>query len=152
MFAHSRLSSGYFVILHYYWRVSLHYIVPALLYYCAVHHQMTDNNSQCSIFMHVKFIYSEKSTKFCKIFTLLLIVCTVVKSKVKVSQNFVAFSEYMNFIYQNRRYQSVRDMLTKNLYNFNCICLYHLPKMRPSYDPSCAARSSVLSTLWSFSI
>ena len=97
MFAHSRLSSGYFVILHYYWRVSLHYIVPALLYYCAVHHQMTDNNSQCSIFMHVKFIYSEKSTKFCKIFTLLLIVCTVVKSKGKVSQNFVAFSDYMNF-------------------------------------------------------
>ena len=45
----------------------------------------------------VKFIYSEKATKFYKIFTLLLTVCTVVKSKVKISQNFVAFSEYMNF-------------------------------------------------------
>ena len=45
-----------------------------------------------------KFIYSEKATKFCKIFTLLLTVCTVVKSKGKISQNFVAFSEYyMNF-------------------------------------------------------
>ena len=46
----------------------------------------------------VKFIYSEEATKFCEIFTLLLTVCTVVKSKVKISQNFVAFSEYMNFI------------------------------------------------------
>ena len=46
----------------------------------------------------VKFIYSEKATKFCEIFTLLLTECTVVKSKVKISQNFVAFSEYVNFI------------------------------------------------------
>ena len=45
----------------------------------------------------LKFIYSEKATKFCEIFTLLLTVCTAVKSKVKISQNFVAFSEYMNF-------------------------------------------------------
>ena len=44
-----------------------------------------------------KFIYSVKATKFCDIFTLLLTVCTVVKSKVKISQNFVAFLEYMNF-------------------------------------------------------
>ena len=45
----------------------------------------------------LKFIYSEKATKFCKILTLLLTVCTVVKSKVKISQNFVAFLEYTNF-------------------------------------------------------
>ena len=43
------------------------------------------------------FIYSEKATKFCEIFPLLLTVHTVVKSKGKISQNFVAFSEYMNF-------------------------------------------------------
>ena len=47
----------------------------------------------------LKFIYSEKATKFCEIFTLLLPVCTVNKSKVKISQNFVAFSEYTNFTY-----------------------------------------------------
>ena len=47
--------------------------------------------------MIIKFIYSEKATKFCEIFTLLLTVGTVVKSKVNISQNFVAFSEYMNF-------------------------------------------------------
>ena len=46
----------------------------------------------------VKFIYSEKATKFSEIFTLLLsYVVPPVKSKVKISQNFVAFSEYMNF-------------------------------------------------------
>ena len=45
----------------------------------------------------IKFIYIEKATQFCEIFILLLTVCTVVKSKVKISQNFVAFSEYMNF-------------------------------------------------------
>ena len=45
----------------------------------------------------VKFIYSEKATKFYEIFPLLLTVCTVVKSKGKISQNFAAFSEYMNF-------------------------------------------------------
>ena len=45
----------------------------------------------------VKFIYSEKATKLRVISTLLLSVCTVDKSKVEISQNFVAFSEYTNF-------------------------------------------------------
>ena len=45
----------------------------------------------------LKFIYSEKATKFCENFTLLLTDCTVDKSKVKILQNFVALSEYVNF-------------------------------------------------------
>ena len=45
----------------------------------------------------LKFIYSEKATKFCEIFTFLLSYVVPVKSKVKISQNFVAFSVYMNF-------------------------------------------------------
>ena len=45
----------------------------------------------------LKFIHSEKATKFCKIFTLLLSYVVPVKSKVKILQNLVAFSEYMNF-------------------------------------------------------
>ena len=45
----------------------------------------------------LKFIYSEKAPKFCEIFPLLLTVCTAVKIKGKISQNFVAFSEYTNF-------------------------------------------------------
>ena len=47
----------------------------------------------------IKFIYSEKATKFCKISNLLLPVCTVDKSKVEISQNFVALSEYTSFKY-----------------------------------------------------
>ena len=50
----------------------------------------------------LKFIYSEKATKFCKISTLLCLFFVVtVKSTVQISQNFVAFSEYMNFIYSS---------------------------------------------------
>ena len=48
-------------------------------------------------FSLLKFIYSEKATKFCEIFLLLLTAVHTVKSKGKISQNFVAFSEYMNF-------------------------------------------------------
>ena len=45
----------------------------------------------------LKFTCSEKATKFCEISTLLLSYVVPVKRKVKISQNFVAFSEYMNF-------------------------------------------------------
>ena len=45
----------------------------------------------------LKFIYSEKVTKFCETFPLLLTTVHTVESKGKISQNFVAFSEYMNF-------------------------------------------------------
>ena len=47
----------------------------------------------------VKFIYSEKATKFCKISSLLLSYVVPVKSKVEIQQDFVVFSEYMNFKY-----------------------------------------------------
>ena len=45
----------------------------------------------------VKLIHSEKGTKFCEISTLFLTGTTKDKSKVEISQNFVAFSEYVNF-------------------------------------------------------
>ena len=48
--------------------------------------------------MALKFINSEKATKFCEISTLLLSYIVPVKSKVEILQNCVAFSEYMNFI------------------------------------------------------
>ena len=47
--------------------------------------------------VHLKFIYYEKATKFCEIFPLLLTTVHTVKSKEKILQNFMAFSEYMNF-------------------------------------------------------
>ena len=46
---------------------------------------------------NIKFIYSEKATKVCEVFPLLLTTVHTVKSKGKISQNFDAFSEYMNF-------------------------------------------------------
>ena len=49
------------------------------------------------IHLAVKFIYSEKASTFCEISTLLLSYVVPVKIKVEISQNFVAFSEYMNF-------------------------------------------------------
>ena len=52
----------------------------------------------CSLLWYIEFICSEKTTKFYEIFTLLLSYVVPVKSKMKISQNFVAFSEYMNFI------------------------------------------------------
>ena len=48
----------------------------------------------------LKFIYSEKATKFCEISTVDLSYVVPVRSTVEISQNFVAFSEYMNFIIQ----------------------------------------------------
>ena len=56
----------------------------------------------------VKFIFSEKATKFCKISIVDLSYVVPVKSTVEISQNFVAFSEYMNFTYLESRYLIVR--------------------------------------------
>ena len=52
------------------------------------------------IILLVKFIYSEKATKVCEILH-------TVKSKGKISQNFVAFSEYMNFT-ENSSFELLR--------------------------------------------
>ena len=62
----------------------------------------------CAVHVLLKFIYSEKATKFWEIFTLLLSYVVQVKSKVKISQNFVAFSEYMNFIYNEIIWQNLK--------------------------------------------
>ena len=39
---------------------------------------------------------------FCEIFTLLLTVCTVIKSKVEISQNFEASLKFLNFVKKER--------------------------------------------------
>ena len=68
----------------------------------------------------LKFIYSEKATKFCEIFTLLLSYIMPVKSKVKILQNFVAFSEYMNFNSRNFADKSrILQKLFKNVTNIS---------------------------------
>ena len=50
-----------------------------------------------TLWVRLKFIYSEKATIFCKISAVDLSYMITVKSTVKILQNFVAFSEYMNF-------------------------------------------------------
>ena len=65
----------------------------------------------------LKFIYSEKATTFCKIFTLLLSYVVPVKSKVKISHNYVAFSEYMNF---NKNVQVHSKKIVKTLLEIFC--------------------------------
>ena len=47
--------------------------------------------------MFVKFIHSEKASKFCEISTIDLSYVVPVKSTVEISQSFLAFSEYMKF-------------------------------------------------------
>ena len=49
------------------------------------------------LFWLIKFIYSEKATNFCKISTVDLSDVVTIKYMVEISQNLVAFSEYMNF-------------------------------------------------------
>ena len=70
----------------------------------------------------IKFIHSEKAKKFCKIFNLLLTGNTQDKSKMKISQNHVAFSEYMNF--------NTEQLLSARLWQFDqtrklCKASYH---------------------------
>ena len=47
--------------------------------------------------IQIKVVYFEKAIKFCEISTLLLSTVHSNKSKEEISQNFVAFSKYMNF-------------------------------------------------------
>ena len=51
----------------------------------------------------LKFTYSEKATKFCKISALLLSYVVPIKSKLDISQNFVAFLEFTNFKARNQK-------------------------------------------------
>ena len=67
-------------------------------------------------FSHLKFIYSEKATKFYEISTVDLSYVVPVKFTGEISQNFVAFSEYTNFNTRNS------DTCTLEVY-------YHISKV-----------------------
>ena len=74
-----------------------YFVVPKLLQKqgnTRLHFSFAKTELFSFFFVYSKFIYSEKATTFFEISTLLL---TVVKSKLEISLNFVAFSEYMNF-------------------------------------------------------
>ena len=77
--------------------------------------------------MKQTLIHSEKAKKFCKIFPLLLTTVHTVKSKGKISQNFVAFSEYMNFIVNILQCICLKDesKIKPDFYNLDCMLLIH---------------------------
>ena len=78
---------------HQAWFYDMFLIVFVGIYQCHIVFTPTQMHKNLSI----KFVYSEKATKFCEIFTLLLTTVHTDKSKVKISQNVVVFFEYMNF-------------------------------------------------------
>ena len=61
--------------------------------------------------LNVKFIYSEKATKFYEISTVDLSYVVPVKYKVEISQNFLAFSKYLNCIVLNLVFEAVNFSL-----------------------------------------
>ena len=65
------------------------------------------HNIRCVMVFSVKFIYSEKATKFCKISTIDLSYVVTFKFTVEISQTFVTFTEYMNF--KDGRAKKIRD-------------------------------------------
>ena len=70
------------------WKNLLNFVLWNFSHLCPFHNLL---------YMYIKFIYSEKATKFCEISTVDLSYVVTVKSTMEISQNFVAFSEYMNF-------------------------------------------------------
>ena len=58
---------------------------------------MSDDDVEFQGEILLKFIFSKKATKFCKISTLDLSHVVTVKYTVEISHNFVAISESMNF-------------------------------------------------------
>ena len=68
----------------------------------------------------LKFIYPEMATNFCKITTVDLFYVVLVKFGMEILQNFVAFSEYMNF---SHTFLVKYHKMGKNtmLFYYNCI-------------------------------
>jgi hypothetical protein len=70
----------------------------------------------------LKFIFSEKATKFCEISTLFLSYVVPVNSKVEISQNFADFSEYMNFtilVYYAQKYRRDAELRSSESITLN---------------------------------
>ena len=79
----------------------------------------------------LKFIYSEKATKFCEIFPLLLTTVRTVKSKGKIPQNLVAFSKYMNF---NEICMSPGDLLIWQNFEVRIFGIVYFQQRKREFD------------------
>ena len=86
------------------------------------------NHISYFIFQHnirrVKFIYSEKATKICEISPVDLSYVVKVKSTEEISQNFVAFSECMNFNNGHNKHSIMNIESTSAFAEFNLIFLF----------------------------
>ena len=72
-------------------------IFPFWLFFTSFHNSYLPQKCLKFMILFIKFIYSEKATKFCEFST--VVSCTVtVKSTAEISQNFVAFSEHNDLI------------------------------------------------------
>ena len=99
---HSEKATQFDNITHLFWRYCVNVKTSGRLFQILWPSQKT---SSLIIFLYfnlkpkqfLKFIYFEKATKFCEISTVDLSYVVPVKSTVEISQNVVAFSEYMNF-------------------------------------------------------
>ena len=85
---------------------------------------MSLRNIKMAPYFMIKFIYSETASQFYKIFPLLLTVCTVVKSKWKISQNFAAFSEYMNFNAINSNSKTLTPFVVIEIDSCFFVCVF----------------------------
>ena len=95
----------------------------------------------------VEFIYSEKATKFCQISTVDLYYVVTITYTVEISQNFVAFSEYMNFTYSlfmNIPFNFNSPSLIPTLYN-HAHLLSHKDGIMQINNLNCALKRNPLS-------
>ena len=72
----------------------------------------------------VKLIYSEKATKFCKIFTLLLSYLMTVKSKVKI-RNILWLSQNIWTLTQKKVQIRMHAFISFTSFHFHCLWLIH---------------------------
>ena len=85
----------------------------------------------------VKFIYSEKVTNFCEISNIDLSYVVTVKSTVDISQNFVAFSEYMNIDIGSRRIHVDFEMCFLKYSDYGTYLSINLFPMSYNYQDHC---------------
>ena len=78
----------------------------------------------------IKFMYSEKATKFCEIFPLLSSYVVGVKSRVKISQKNLAFSEYMIFknkIFTTKILKQICNLIAQNRIGTHLLSTIYIP-------------------------
>ena len=82
---------------------------------CWVRKASQKNSLNPGVHIFFSLFLIKKATKFCEIFPLLLSTVHTDKSKGKIFQNFVAFSEYMNFKYKASFLELLKKIISKKI-------------------------------------